>query len=219
MTTTSANFHQTIQRLESDIQWLRSKLKGDAVLMALSDPKANWRKGVLSTYKAARAGKAKPLVFWQAREYLEQNYRTEQFPGLEGDDVLGLYATGQTIEGKRIVVSIDKDLQSVPGYLYNPNKPELGVRRIEKDAADRFHLLQTLTGDSVDGYGGCPGVGIKRAEAILAKGSTWESVVAAYERKSKSESYALVQARVARILRYGEYSRKSGEVKLWEPKR
>jgi len=75
--------------------------------------------------------------------------------------------------------------------------------------------MQTLMGDSTDNYKGCPKVGLKTAEKILAENSTWETVVAAFEKAGLSEEDALENARLARILRDGEYNNETGEVKLW----
>jgi DNA polymerase-1 len=44
----------------------------------------------------------------------------------------------------------------------------------------------------------------------------WKIVVKAYEKAGMNEQDALQQARVARILRHGEYDKKTGEVKLWQ---
>ena len=80
--------------------------------------------------------------------------------------------------------------------------------------------MQILTGDRVDGYPGCPGVGEKTADKIL-KGvdpkDRWEHVVKAYEKKGLDEEDALVQARLAKILQK-EYFDKDGNVVLWEAK-
>jgi DNA polymerase-1 len=42
-------------------------------------------------------------------------------------------------------------------------------------------------------------------------------VVAAYEKAGLTEEDAIVQARVARILRYEEFNQKKEEVLLWNP--
>ena len=76
----------------------------------------------------------------------------------------------------------------------------------------------------MDGYSGCPGIGPKRAARILdgvfgdpGGPGDWDAVVKTYVKAGLSEEEALVQARVARILRWGEYDRKKGKVKLWNP--
>lgn len=215
-----ADYGRARDKFDREVRELLIKLKADNLLMALSDPKRNWRKEVMPTYKANR-GHAKPKVFWQLREHVESEYPSRWFPGLEGDDVLGLYATGKSIEGKKIIVSIDKDLQTVPGYLYDPNKPERGVRRIETAEADEYHFMQTLTGDRVDNYPGCPGVGPKRAAQALYLAFTpeekWRTIVRLYRQKGLDDSHALKNAQVAHILRRGEYDKETYHVTLWTP--
>ena len=83
-----------------------------------------------------------------------------------------------------------------------------------------WHMMQTLTGDSTDGYSGCPGCGPKTAEKILAPlvpDDYWKAVVKAYSAAGLSEDEALVQARVARICWASDYDFKKKKVKLWNP--
>jgi DNA polymerase-1 len=194
---------------DMEIKKLQKRLNVKKVVIALSDPDRNWRRSVLHSYKANRRGNRKPVVYVPLREHAAETYETVWYPTLEADDVLGLLATEDTI-----IVSDDKDLKTIPGTLYVPYKDEL--LEVTQENADRYHLVQTLTGDSVDGYKGCPGIGPKKAEKVLEEG-TWDEVVEAYEKAGLSESVALVQARVARILRSGEYNYKTKEVNLWKP--
>ena len=216
-----ADYHRARDKFDGEVRELMRKLRATRPpILALSDSRRNWRKEVMPTYKANRSH-AKPKVFYQLREHVESTYDARWFPGLEGDDVLGLYSTGTSVPGKKIVVSIDKDLQTIPGYLYDPNKPERGVRLISEFEADEYHLMQTLTGDAVDGYSGCPGVGPKRAAQLLvlsmSQEERWKTVVRAYKAKGLDESHALINARVARILRRGEYDKETYRVTLWTP--
>jgi len=175
------------------------------------------RREVLPTYKHNRKGKRKPLVFSALREYCFDVYRTICINTLEADDLMGLLATGwKRGLGKTIIVSEDKDMSTIPGLLYNPNRAEEGIRKITKKEADLSHLTQALVGDATDGYVGCPGVGPKTAAKWLKKGK-WVEVIAAYEKAGLTEADALVQARVARILRRGEYNHRSKKVNLWKP--
>ena len=173
--------------------------------------KGNFRKDILPTYKSNRKDRRKPLILGELRELMIGKYLSIMHGNLEADDVLGI------MSGSGVMVSIDKDLRTVPGLLYNPNKPEDGIEVIEEDEADYNHLYQTLIGDSTDGYSGCPGIGPKRATKILDEDCSWDAVVFAYERKGLSEDDALVQSRVARILRPGEYDYPSMKPLLWQP--
>lgn len=225
-----ADFGEALKIVDREILVLRRTLDAGSVKIALSDPdsSANWRKQVLPTYKFERTKRAKPVLFRQLRAELESRFETTWHPGLEGDDILGIAATTPG-HPERVIVSIDKDLQGVPGRLYNPNKPEREIVATSRESADRFHLMQTLMGDPVDGYTGLVGIGPKKAAGILEAAprqhsthsatcacTSWDKVVRAYQKAGLTEEDALVQARVARILRHGEWNRHVG-VKLWMP--
>lgn len=195
-------------------------LKADDVIMALTTKERNFRKDILPTYKHNRKKVRKPLVWGALREYCTESFVTFIRDGLEGDDCLGILATRTADKNvEKIVVSIDKDLQTIPGTHYNQGKPELGIYEVSVPMADRFHMMQTLMGDTTDGYGGCPGVGPKTAEKILdaAKEGEWKAVVDAYAKAGFGEEYALAQARCARILRASDYDFKNKKPILWEP--
>jgi DNA polymerase-1 len=200
----------------------------DAVLVWTDSE--NWRKSVLPTYKSNRAGVRKPLVLSPLRKWAQEKYESRIIPTLEGDDVLGLMATDPDIESKVVVCSLDKDLKTIPGNHYNFGKDEHFT--VTTHQANMYHMYQTLIGDATDGYKGCPGVGPVAAQKIIdsvneqstpwASESTfvallWEAVVKAYKKAGLGEEEALCQARVARILRHGEYGFKSQMVNLWTP--
>jgi DNA polymerase-1 len=207
--TLHGDLRQAKQLAAAEIEELKTDLKADRVILTLTDPKKNWRHTVMPTYKSNRRGRRKPVVFVPLREYLEESYETATYPTLEADDVMGIMANDSTI-----IVSDDKDLKSIPGKLFQPSSKDF--LEITPDEADRFHLTQTLTGDTVDGYGGCPGIGPVKADRILQDG-TWDEVLTAYTKAGLGKREALKQARVARILRSGEYNIKTGKVKLWNP--
>ena len=71
-------------------------------------------------------------------------------------------------------------------------------------------------GDAVDGYAGLKGVGPKTAVKLLDKhGWDWDGVVKIYESKDQTEEDALLNARLAYILRNKDYT--NNEVQLWTP--
>lgn len=204
------------QRFDVRIRHFMEDLEATHVVIALSDTN-NFRKDVYPDYKSNRKGKRKPLAYKPLLEYISSAYRTEIIPSLEADDVLGILSTGRRITGEKVIVTIDKDLQTVPGLLFNPNSPELGIRKISKAEADYQHLWQTLVGDRVDGYPGCPMYGKKKAHILLDETPTWEAVVQAFESQGLSEEVALQQARLARICRTSDYDSRNKKVILWSP--
>jgi 5'-3' exonuclease len=221
-----------IAAFNSILNSLVDKVKADEVLLAFSD-KDNWRKAVLPTYKSNRSGVRRPMLLKFLRDYAGDNHTCISKPELEGDDVIGIYATFKSkLEPVRefIICSIDKDFKTIPGKHYNFNKDEFF--EITEHEADKWHMIQTLTGDSTDGYAGCPGVGPVGAEKILQKALDegtpwadhaqlralyWQHVVKAYDKAGFGEEEALTQARVARILRAEDYDDISKKVILWTP--
>lgn len=192
------------------------KLTGDdQIVMCLSDY-PSFRSELYQDYKANRVGKRKPLVLKATREWIHTRYTTRTLPGLEGDDVLGLLMTGSQYPDP-IMVAIDKDMRTVPGRLLVDN--ELVVTTEQE--ANMNWMLQTLTGDVSDNYPGIKGCGPKTAAKVLdgAKNlpEMWALVVAAYKKAGLGFADALLNARLARILRDGDYNEDTNAVRLWEP--
>lgn len=206
--------------LDEQLSSLKSKLNADRMVVALTSPD-NWRLKVLPTYKANRKDVRKPMLLQPLKQHFREAYECFERPTLEADDVLGILATNPRLidDPHKIIVTIDKDLLTVPGLHYNPMKDDK-VQQVNEDEADYRHMMQTLTGDVTDGYSGCPKIGPKKAEQIL-DGLTplerWPAVLKAYEKAGLNEKAALTQARVARICRTADYDYKAKKVKLWTP--
>lgn len=165
----------------------------------------NWRKAILPSYKSNRAKTRKPMGYpvFEARIRTTQTHQFSR-PGFEGDDIIGEMVTAPNPKGvHRVVWSPDKDLGQIPGlHLATKAGSEMGLVTVEPHDADRFHMLQCLTGDPTDGYKGCPGIGPAKAAKILLEEPWWPGVVRAYEDSGLSEKDALTQAQVARIMRH-----------------
>ena len=207
---------QATTAFQTQLNSILEKVGTESCVVVFSDSK-NWRKGVLPTYKSNRIGVRKPMLLQFIRQWANDRFISITVETLEGDDVLGIMATKDP-KGDYVICTIDKDLKTIPGKHYNFGKEEFF--EVDEDTADYWHMIQTLTGDTTDGYSGCPGVGIKTAEKILLAaedGDRWAAVVKAYEKAGFGEEEALVQARVARILRSSDYNDKKGEVILWHP--
>lgn len=190
------------------------KYTGDyQIIMCFSD-KNNFRKKILRSYKANRSDKRKPLAYsamvqWVRKEYFAHH----KWFGLEADDVIGILATEP--ETNNVIISGDKDMRSIPGIFYDFIHNEFYT--ISEAEADYWHLYQTLVGDAADNYKGCPKVGAVGAKKILDADPTWGAVVKAFEKAGLTEEDALVQSRVARILRHEDID-SEGKPILWSPK-
>lgn len=227
---------ETGRAIDHMVRDLKRLVKANRVLLAFTDD-TNFRKEVYSDYKANRAGKRKPLTFAWGKAYAKRMYDSMTRPGLEADDILGIIATGtiKAFRGKKVVCSIDKDMRTFPCQLYNWKKPDEGVISIDEVTANYAFYEQILTGDSVDGYPGCPSIGPVRAEKIIDEhfeywnhpdepaghsfncAGAWREVVKVYEKAGKTEEDAVAQARCARILRASDYDFKNKVPILWVP--
>jgi DNA polymerase-1 len=195
-------------------QW--KKLTGhNDLIMCLSDY-PGFRAGLFPEYKQNRFGRRKPLALAASRKALINAYPSKVITSLEGDDVMGLLMTDGTIDDP-IMVAIDKDMRTIPGKLL-VNSELVCTTELE---ANLNWMKQTLTGDNADNYPGIKGCGPKTAAKILegAKGlaEMWAAVLRAYAKAGLQFNQAVLNARLARILRDGDYNYHDNAVRLWEP--
>ena len=218
----------TLHATESDVRNIIDSMVGSILIgckaksfLLFITGKTNFRYTVDKSYKHNRKEIRRPMLLQYAREYLNCIGTVIQYPKLEADDCLGIFATNPKSKYQDIISSEDKDLKTIPGLHYDKDLHR--VYTISKEEADRKWFMQVLTGDNSDGYPGCPGSGPKDAEKVLSELSmhdtlsVWKAIVKRFEKAKLSEADALVQARLSRILRYGEYDIKAAEVTLWNP--
>ena len=216
--TTATNIEELKAQANAMVQDWQEELGGGrdvTTLICFSDRANNFRRKIFPDYKLNRKDSKKPLGYNHLEAYLKEHYVARTQPMLEADDVLGILATDGEFD-RNIIISIDKDMLTIPCEYYNMDSEITEV--IDEKMADHMFFFQTLTGDSVDNYKGCPGVGPKKAtELLLNKGVRWQTIVDAYEKAGLTEDHALTQARVARILRTKDYNFKKEEINLWTP--
>jgi len=207
---------------EAFLEGIREKFDSDDVVIILSGS-SNFRVDWEPTYKANRKDKPKPALWQLVSDYLEwgdHGHRVVSEDGLEGDDLLGILHTGQ-YRDRSIMLTIDKDMLTVPGLVYRWSNHDAGVVPVSDRDAAYFHLTQVLTGDAVDNYKGCPGIGPKKAEALMDQCRDpldyWDAIIETYAKKGLTEDDALLQARLAFILRDGWYNFDTKEISRWTP--
>lgn len=216
-----ADLDAALAMVDARIEAVANKLKASRLIVCFTDSH-NFRKDVWPHYKANRRSSRKPTFLNETKAHLAEKYETYQRPGLEADDCMGILSTHKSlIPGEKIIVSTDKDMGTIPGLLFNPDKDK-EPRRITKLAADRYFMQQVITGDATDGYPGCPGIGPKsKFVAAIHEAETvsemWAHVVSAYETKKLKEADAVVQARMARILRAEDWDFGKKAPRLWCP--
>lgn len=202
------------RNFQNELNKMSEVLGSDDYLLCFSS-QTNFRKDINPDYKSGRKKTRKPLGYASFVQFLCEVFPSVTRDGLEADDCLGILATQPDNVGKCIVVSDDKDLKTIPCKLYRPHAEER--LEIDEAEADKWFYTQTLTGDSTDGYSGCPTIGAKRAENILGTRPAWSLVEAAYIKQGLTREDAIMQARMARILRWSDWNHKDNKPILWEP--
>jgi len=209
--TVVSRFSEAMKMVERDLTRLKQEFMWDVpkVILFFSDS-VNFRKKIFPEYKGHRNRK-KPCGYKKVISELSKRYEVIRLPELEADDAMGIYATANV---GNIICSPDKDMRQIPGKLYDMKE----VTTIEPEEGEKWHLIQTLAGDQTDGYSGVPGIGVKRAVSLFEEdGYTWKTVVKAFTDKGLTEDDALVNARLARILKHTDYDPIERTVIPWSP--
>lgn len=197
-------------------QWIQRAFASSSIICLTERGKQNFRLKVWPKYKANRKSKPKPPEIGFIYEYLHEEYEVFSRPIFEADDGMGILATLGTVPGP-VIVSIDKDMRTIPGWHFNPMKEDFPVLVSYDQAEYQFHL-QWLMGDSTDNYPGIPRVGPKKAEALLGGPAMYTAhTLHAYEEAGLTYEYCLQMARCARILTAEWWDKETKTPILWEP--
>lgn len=131
-------------------------------------------------YKGNRPNR-KPTHYDAIRNYLVNELDFQVETEQEADDAIGIEAMQRIDEC--VIVTIDKDLDNIPGIHYNFVKHK--EYYVTEDEANRNFYRQLLVGDRVDNVGGLHGIGPVKAERILGDARSsrelYERVLDAYE--------------------------------------
>jgi DNA polymerase-1 len=237
---------QAISSVEASLSRYKHELKADETVLVFSGSN-NFRKELWDGYKLARKATRKPVGYFSLIEHFRDNtdYPVVFEDCLEGDDYIGILSTRPSSRDN-IIVSGDKDMQTLPDVRVSWFDSDPKLKRdykTTKESAYLYWMGQTLTGDSTDGYKGCPGLGPVGAKAVLDKGAEWRDVVSAFEKGCEAllkkerktdptlelcsaltecnvetpEELALLNARMARILRFTDWDKTTRRPILWEP--
>ena len=230
----------------SNIEEIIELLDADDVICCFTD-RENWRYSAMVDYKSNRKTVRKPLCLQFVKDGLSERFESMLRPTLEADDLMGILATWSNFRNdyEKVIVSADKDMQTIPCNLFNPQKDK-EIRVITKDEADLYWHSQALGGDATDGYSGCIGIGTETAKKLLTESvkweqyehifksgarkdqteqrwrkvpssNWWETVLSCYIKAGQTEQDALENARVSRICRFSDYNMPHKKVILWNP--
>lgn len=163
VTTISSDLLLSKNAIDATIEHIKFKTGCDEVELWITG-NSNFRFNVMSTYKGNRVDCRKPLDYNELYKYLVNKYKANIANNVEADDMV-VYLKKEYPD-KYVLCAIDKDViyQSV-GTHYNYNKDEFV--EVTPREAERFFWFQVLTGDTVDGYKGCIGIGKAKATKLL----------------------------------------------------
>lgn len=227
--TWQVKWDDVLESFDATVQTMMETLQADDFKLCLTDSEGNFRFGIHRDYKGGRKSVRKPIILKHFKEFLIAERSAFFKPGLEGDDCMGILATHpKLIPGEKVIVSIDKDMRTIPGKFIRWGTEGAEIEDISEAEADYHHFMQTLTGDVTDGYKGLPGCGKVNAEKILGQHArlddaffhteaAWQAIVKAYVKKGLTEDDAIIQARMAKILDAQHYDFKKQEPILWNP--
>ena len=210
-----SDFNLAKQLWTQSIAFYMGLTKSKNPVICFSDEK-NFRKQLDSSYKSFRRKIRKPICYKPLKDWIKKTHVCVWYKNLEGDDAIGLLATGK-YKNNCVIVSGDKDMRTIPSWQMCIIDDQLEI--VDENLADYNFCTQTLKGDSSDGYKGLVGCGSIKASRVLLDKKTirdqWEAVLREYTRAKYSIDDAYHQARLARILREGEYDYKLNKPILW----
>lgn len=186
--------------------------------------KGNFREGIatIKKYKGNRDKLERPFHWAAIRRYMTERWGAVTVEGKEADDILASIAHSEGYDPHRVlIVSMDKDLMTVPGRLYNFRRKKFYFIS-PQEALVNFYR-QCLTGDTVDNIGGCFKCGPKTAEELVQREQTEEqmylNVLHEYERSLERKGCPYKELGAADALlenaRLLHMQRWEGDV--WEP--
>jgi len=157
-------------------------------------------------YKANRASKPRPRHLQAVRQHIIDS-GSMMHPSWEADDIMGFIHTGKPLSGEfsTVIVTVDKDLDQVPGWHCNPDKET--VYEVSPEDSELYRWMQVLSGDTTDNYAGIPGIGEKKALKLLTDVPTCDlekTVRAIYTEKELDDKYLSSMITCSSIIQYTE---------------
>ena len=195
-------------------EWLEDfiyiNLKADHYLAWISG-KGNYRFDIAKTvpYKGNRKEATKPKHYEALREHLVKRHGAILTVGEEADDTVAIDST--KLLDECWIVHVDKDLDQLQGWHYNPVKDERYY--VNEYEAYKSFCVQLLTGDRTDNIPGLQGIGPKKAEKALRDSKTQTELLEAawskYEELGHTMEYFTEQGQLLWLRRY--------EGQIWQP--
>lgn len=128
--------------------------------------KGNFRYDIatIKPYKGNRNSAHKPKYYNEIKDYLIERWNAIEVHGIESDDAIGIEQF-ENSDKYTVIVSTDKDMNTIPGWHYNWVQDRLYYQSLQE--ADLFLFWQMLVGDTSDNIPGINKIGEQRANRLL----------------------------------------------------
>jgi hypothetical protein len=173
--------------------------------------KSNYRYDIAKTvpYKGNRKDVKRPKHYEALREHLVKRHGAIITVGEEADDTVAIESI--KLLDNCWIVHVDKDLEQLQGWHYNPVRDEKYY--VDEFKAYKSFCLQLLSGDRIDNIPCLAGIGPKKAEKALAEAKSKEELLEAaftkYQELGHTLEYFTEQGQLLWLRRY--------EGELWQP--
>lgn len=202
------NINNAKKYLRETMEDLTVKCGCDEYVMVTGGIGQNFRYTINPNYKSNRKKQAKPIMLDKIRELCFAEFPMVYTHCLEADDTCRILLEDNK---DNVVVSIDKDLRTFSGKIYDSYHDVL--RYISPQQAEANFKRQLLIGDKTDGYEGIPKIGPATANKLLMDGITIDEIAQMYVDKGLGlETFEMVY-NCAKILGKEDY--KDGIIKLY----
>lgn len=205
------NLNKAKEYLKDIAQSIMDRVGVDGYVFVTGGVGKNFRYLVNPNYKSNRKKQAKPIMLDKVRDMCFKEFPMVYIPHLEADDTCRILME----ENKdNVIVSIDKDLRTFSGKIYDSQHDVL--RYISPQQAEANFKRQLLMGDKVDGYSGLPKVGPATADKMILDGITIDEIAEKYVEVGLGlETFEIVY-NCAKILGKEDYD--DGIIKLYRGK-
>lgn len=160
-----SNYNKTLA------SWVEVPFCSDFIVCVGPRDGKNFRDDIYPEYKQTTmrvTGRDRhPDHFYQFKNWIYEQTDTIIADNIEADDLLGIYSH----QINSVIVSVDKDLNQLEGFHYNPRKKEERVYYQTAEEANLFLLEQLVKGDPMDKIPGIPGWGNHKASQFIRERS------------------------------------------------